>query len=165
MVPLPRTRPHLLNNRDFLAGLLFAVFGVLTIFFARDYPLGITARMGPGYFPLLLGGLLCVFGVVVMLRGIRAGVPVRGMRNGTPARGVWGWRPLALITLSIVVFGFTMETLGLLPALIVLFFIAAFAGHEFRFVEVLLLAIVMSAFAAAVFVYGLKLPYPLIGGY
>lgn len=156
MVPLPRTKPHLLNNRDFLAGLLFAVFGVLTIFFARDYPLGITARMGPGYFPLLLGGLLCVFGVVVMLRGIRAGAPVRG---------VWGWRPLALITLSIVVFGFTMETLGLLPALIVLFFIAAFAGHEFRFVEVLLLAIVMSAFAAAVFVYGLKLPYPLIGGY
>jgi hypothetical protein len=154
MVPLPRTR--LLNNRDFLAGLLFLVFGVLTIFFARDYPIGITARMGPGYFPLVLGGLLCLFGMVIMLRGVRA---------GTPVSGVWGWRPLVLITLSIVVFGFSMETLGLVPALILLYFIAAFAGHEFRFKEVLLLALVMSAFAAAVFVYGLKLPYPLFGGY
>jgi hypothetical protein len=156
MVPLPSTRPHLLGNRDFLAGLLFVMFGMLTIFFARDYPVGITARMGPGYFPLLLGGLLCVFGIVILLRGIRAGEPVRG---------VWGWRPLALITLAIVVFGYSMETLGLVPALILLYFIAAFAGHEFRFKEVLLLAIVMSGFAAAVFVYGLKLPYPLFGSY
>jgi hypothetical protein len=158
MLPPASTKPHLLNNRDFLAGLLFLVFGVLTIFFARDYPIGITARMGPGYFPMLLGGLLCLFGIVIMLRGIRA---------GTPVNGAWGWRPLVLITLSIVVFGFSMETLGLglVPALILLYFIAAFAGHEFRSKEVLLLALVMSAFAAAVFVYGLKLPYPLFGGY
>jgi Tripartite tricarboxylate transporter TctB family len=156
MVPLPRTAPGLHHNRDFLAGLLFVVFGVLTIFFARDYPLGITARMGPGYFPMVLGGLLCLFGMVIMLRGIRA---------GTPVNGAWGWRPLGLITLSIVVFGFTMEKLGLVPALMVLFFVAALAGREFRFLEVLLLAVLMSAFAAAVFVYGLKLPYPLFGGY
>jgi Tripartite tricarboxylate transporter TctB family len=150
------TKPRLLHNRDFLAGLLFMVFGVLTIFFARHYPIGITARMGPGYFPMVLGGLLCLFGLVVMLRGLRSGEPVRG---------TWGWRPLALITLSIVIFGFSMEKLGLVPALILLFFIAAFAGREFRFKEVLLLAVLMSAFAAAVFVYGLKLPYPLFGSY
>ena len=156
MVPLPRTKPHLRNNRDFLAGLLFVVFGVLTMLFARDYPLGMTARMGPGYFPMVLGGLLCLFGLVVMIRGIRSGEPVHG---------AWGWRPLALITLSIVVFGFSMEKLGLVPALMLLFFVAAFAGREFRFKEVLLLAILMSAFSAAVFVYGLKLPYPLFGGY
>jgi hypothetical protein len=154
MVPLPSSKPHLLSNRDFLAGLLFLALGMLTIFFARNYPIGITARMGPGYFPMMLGGLLCLFGLVVMLRGIRSGEPVRGS---------WGWWPLGLITLSIVIFGFCMEKLGLVSALMLLFFVAALAGREFRFKEVLLLATVMSAFAAAVFVYGLKLPYPLFG--
>jgi hypothetical protein len=152
MVPLPHARPRLHNNRDFLAGLLFLALGILTIFFARDYPIGITARMGPGYFSMVLGGLLCL-------------IMVRGLRTGEPVCGTWGWRPLALITLSIVIFGFTLETLGLVPALVLLFFIAALAGHEFRFAEVLLLAVLMSAFAAAVFVYGLKLPYPLFGNY
>lgn len=156
MLPPASTKPHLLNNRDFLAGLLFIVFGVLTIFFARNYPIGITARMGPGYFPMVLGGLLCLFGLVVMMRGLRSGAPVRG---------AWGWRPLALITLSIMIFGFTMEKLGLVPALMVLFFVSALAGREFRFTEVLLLAVLMSAFAATVFIYGLKLPYPLFGSY
>ena len=156
MIPLSRTTPELRNNKDFLAGLLFLVLGVLTVFFARDYAIGSAARMGPGYFPTVLGGLLCLFGLTIM---------IRGMRSGAPVQGEWGWRPLGLITLSIVVFGFTMEKLGLVPALILLFFIAALAGREFRFREVLLLAVLMSAFAAAVFVYGLQLPYPLFGSY
>lgn len=149
-------KPALRNNKDFLAGLLFVVLGVITAFLARDYPMGLAARMGPGYFPAVLGGLLCLFGFFIMIRGLRSGEPVRG---------TWGWRPLSLITLSIVVFGFSMEKLGLVPALMLLFFIAALAGREFRFKEVLLLAVLMSAFAAAVFVYGLKLPYPLFGSY
>ena len=156
MIPLSRTTPALHNNKDFLAGLLFLALGVLTVFFARDYPLGAAARMGPGYFPTVLGGMLCLFGIYIMIRGIRSGAPVQG---------AWGWRPLGLITLAIVVFGYTMEMMGLVPALMVLFFVAALAGHEFRFKEVLLLSLLMSAFAAAVFVYGLKLPYPLFGSY
>jgi uncharacterized membrane protein len=149
-------KTELRHNKDFLAGLLFLVLGVLTIFFARDYPIGVAARMGPGYFPTVLGAILCLFGIYIMLRGLRAGEPVRG---------AWGWRPLALITLSIVTFGATMEKLGLVPALFILFLVAALAGREFRLREVLVLAAVMSAFAAAVFVYGLKLPYPLFGSY
>jgi len=144
------------NNKDFLAGLVFLAAGVFTIFFARNYPMGIAARMGPGYFPMVLGGILCLFGLYIMIRGIRSSAPVQGE---------WGWRPLGLITLSIVVFGFTMEKLGLVPALMLLFFIAALAGREFHFGEVLLLAVLMSVFAAAVFVYGLQLPYPLFGSY
>jgi hypothetical protein len=144
------------NNRDFLAGLLFFVFGVLTVYFARDYPVGMAARMGPGYFPMVLGGILCLFGMAVMVRGLRAGAPVHG---------AWAWKPLALITLSIVVFGATMETLGLAPATVLLIFIAATAGREFRVGEVLVLAVLMSAFASVVFVHGLKLPYPLFGSF
>ena len=144
------------SNKDFLAGLLFILIGALAVVVARDYPMGSAMRMGPGYFPTILGGILCLFGVYVMLRGIRSGAKVKGE---------WGWRPLALITLSIVLFGFLMDRLGMIPALVVMFFAAAAAGREFRFREVLLLTVVMGAFAATVFLYGLKLPYQLLPGF
>ncbi len=150
------TRSDLCNNKDFLAGLLFILIGALAVVFARDYPMGSAMRMGPGYFPTILGGILCLLGVYVMLRGIRSSAKVKGE---------WGWRPLALITLSIVLFGFLMDRLGMIPALVVVFFAAALAGPGFRFKEVLLLTVLMSAFAVGVFVYGLKLPYQLFPGY
>jgi putative tricarboxylic transport membrane protein len=112
--------------------------------------------MGPGYFPTILGGILVLFGVCVMVRGIRSGVKVKGE---------WGWKPLALITLSVVLFGLLMDRLGMIPALAVMFFVSALAGPEFRFKEVLLLTVLMSVFAAGVFVYGFKLPYQLFPGY
>lgn len=149
-------KPDLRNNKDVLAGLLFIVIGALAVAIAGDYPMGSAMRMGPGYFPTVLGGILLLFGVYVMIRGIRSGERIKGE---------WGWRPLALITLSIVIFGYTMEKVGVVPALILMFFVAASAGREFRFREVLLLAVLMSAFSAGVFVYGLKLPYPLFGSF
>ena len=149
-------KPDLRNNRDLIAGLLFLVLGGLAIILARDYPLGTTMRMGPGYFPTVLGGILLLFGAYVLARGIRSGEKVKGE---------WGWRPLAWITLSIVLFGYLLDRAGLVPATVVTLFVAAAAGREFRFKEVLVLAIVMTAFSVAVFSWGLKLPYPLLGGY
>jgi hypothetical protein len=149
-------KPDLRNNRDLIAGLLFIVLGGLAVLLARDYPLGTTMRMGPGYFPTVLGGVLVLFGVYVLLRGIRTGDKVKGE---------WGWRPLAWITLSIVFFGDRLDRAGLVPATVVTLFAAAAAGREFRFKEVLVLAIVMTAFSVAVFSWGLKLPYPLLGRY
>jgi hypothetical protein len=142
------------NNRDLLAGLLFILIGVLAVVIARDYPMGVAARMGPGYFPTVLGAILSLFGVYILVRGIRAGEQVKGQ---------WAWKPLALIALSIVLFGFLMDRFGIVPALVAVFFVSAFAGHEFRFKETLLLTLVMGAFAVGVFFYGLKLPYPLFG--
>ena len=149
-------KPDLRNNRDWIAGLLFIVLGALATVLARDYPFGTTMRMGPGYFPTLLGGILLVFGATILLRGIRSGEKVKGE---------WGVRPLAWITLSIVLFGFLLDRVGMVPATVVTLFAAAAAGREFRLKEVLLLAIVMTAFSVAVFSYGLKLPYPLVGSY
>jgi hypothetical protein len=149
-------KPELSNNRDFLAGLLFIVLGGLAVALARDYPIGSTMRMGPGYFPTVLGGILLLFGVYVLLRGVRSGEKVKGE---------WGFRPLALIALSIVLFGLLLDRVGMVPAIVATLFVAAAAGREFRFMEVLVLAVVMTAFSVAVFSYGLKLPYPLLGGY
>lgn len=143
------------SNKDFLAGLIFLVIGAAAMLIARGYPFGSAMRMGPGYFPTVLGGILCLFGLYVMLRGIRSGEPVKGE---------WGWRPLALVTLSIVLFGFVLTRLGLVAALLAMFFAAALGGREFRWREVLGLSLLMSAFAVAVFVYGLKLPLRLLGG-
>ena len=142
------------KNRDLLAGLLFIVIGALALVIARGYPMGVAARMGPGYFPTVLGGILCLFGVAILVRGIRSGEQVKGQ---------WAWKPLALIACSIVLFGFLMDRFGMVPALIAVFFVSAFAGHEFRFKETLLLTLLMGAFAVGVFFYGLKLPYPLFG--
>ncbi len=149
-------KPDLWNNRDVLAGLLFIVLGGLAAILARDYPFGTTMRMGPGYFPTALGVILLLFGVYVLARGVRSGDRVKGE---------WGWKPLALITVSIVLFGFLLDRAGLIPATIATLFVAAAAGREFRWKEVVLLAVVMTAFSVAVFSWGLKLPYPLLGGY
>lgn len=149
-------KPDLRNNRDFIAGLLFIVLGGLAVVLARDYPFGTTMRMGPGYFPTVLGGILLLFGVYVLARGVRSGDRVKGE---------WGWKPLALIVLSIVLFGLLLDRVGMIPATVVTLIAAAAAGREFRWKEVILLAAVMTAFSVAVFSYGLKLPYPLLGGY
>ena len=148
-------KPDLRSNKDFLAGLLFLFLGGFAVAVASNYPIGSTMRMGPGYFPTALGVILCLFGVYLMVRGIRTGGK---MESG------WTWRPLAFITLSIALFGFLLDRAGMIPALVAMFFAAAAAGREFRFKEVLLLTVVMGAFAAAVFLYGLKLPYPLLPG-
>jgi hypothetical protein len=149
-------KPALRNNKDFFAGLLLLCFGVLGFYLALDYPFGSALRMGPGYFPRVLSGILIAFGVFVLIRGILAFERVKGK---------WGWKPLAFITVALLAFGYVMEHFGLIPALAVMFFLAALGGHEFRFIEILILTVAMSAFAIGVFVYGLGLPYPLIQGF
>ncbi|KPK19826.1 MAG: tripartite tricarboxylate transporter TctB family protein [Betaproteobacteria bacterium] len=141
------------NNKDFLAGLLLIGVGAGAFYMALDYPFGSTRSMGPGYFPRILAGIAIAFGIVTLLKGVRMPELVKGR---------WGWKPLAMITLSLVVFGWVVERFGFVPALVALFFISALGGHEFRFKEVAILTVVMTIFAIAVFVVLLGLPYPLI---
>lgn len=140
------------RNQDALAGLLFIGLGAIGFAIALGYKFGTSIEMGPGYFPRILSLILIGFGVVTF---------IRGLRSGTLIDGTWAWLPLALLTLSIVLFGFLIERLGLVPALAALLFVSAYAGHEFKALEVLVLTAVMAVFAAAVFVWGLKLPYSL----
>ena len=139
-------------HRDIVAGLLFVGIGAFALLVARGYPVGSAMRMGPGYFPVVLGWLLIALGALVGLRAARH----------ADWQGVgWTWKPLAWISLSILLFGFLMPRVGLVPALAAMFPVAAAGGREFRLREVVLLTLVMSAFAGGVFVYGLKLPYRL----
>lgn len=142
----------LTGNKDFLAGLLMIVIGGVAFFMALDYPFGSALRMGPGYFPRVLAGIIIAFGIYVGLRGLRTGEKVEG---------VWGWKALGYITVSFWVFGWLMDRVGLVPSLVVLFFVSALAGHEFKLKEVIILTIVMILFAYGVFIYGLGMPYRL----
>ena len=148
-------KPDLRGNKDFLAGLLFLAIGAGAMVVARVYPFGTAMRMGSGYFPTVLGGILALFGLFLVIRGIQ---------SRERAQLTWGWKPLAFITASMVIFGFLLPRLGLVPALAALFFAAAAGGREFRFGEVLALTAVMTAFAVGVFVYVLKLPLQLFPG-
>jgi hypothetical protein len=143
---------NLLENKDFLAGLLMIVIGAIAFYMALDYPFGSALRMGPGYFPRVLAGIFIAFGVYVGLRGLRTKEKVEG---------IWGWKALALITLAFFVYGWLMDRIGMIPSLVVLFFISALAGHEFRLKEVIILTVVMTTFAWAVFIWGLGMPYRL----
>lgn len=141
------------GNRDFWAGLMFAGIGGAAMFIARNYPFGTTLRMGPGYFPQVLGGLLLLFGLYVM---------ARGLRRSERIKGPWSVRALIALPLAMVLFGILMGSLGFIPALAALIFLSAAAGREFKFVEVLWLALLLTLLSVSLFVWGLGLPYPLI---
>ncbi|GAU85342.1 tricarboxylate transport protein TctB [Bosea sp. BIWAKO-01] len=145
-------KSDVMRNKDVLSGLLFMGLGSIALYISLDYRFGSTQRMGPGYFPKILSGLLIAFGVAIL---------VKGLRQGGNLAGPWSWAPLFLLTLAMVLFGFTIERLGFVPALALMFLVSAYAGNEFRLREVFVLTAVMSTFAVIVFIWGLKLPYPL----
>ena len=140
------------QNRDFLAGMLFLLIGGIAFYVALSYPFGTLQRMGPGYFPRVLSGILIAFGLVTL---------VRGLRSGERVQGTWGWFPLLMLTIALLAFGFLMEHVGLIPALVVMLFTAAYAGKEARLLEVLGLTVLLCIAATAIFIWGLKLPFPL----
>jgi putative tricarboxylic transport membrane protein len=146
---------ELKDNKRFLSGLMFLGIGAVAIYMAQNYPMGSALRMGPGYFPIVLGGIMGLFGIYEM---------ILGMMKPDPVKGNWSLRALVILPVAAVIFGILMERAGFIPALIVLVFIASLAGDEFKFIEVALLAVGLTILSVGLFIYGLGLPYPLIHG-
>jgi len=143
------------DPQDFWAGMMFMAFGAAAIFFARNYAFGSAARMGPGYFPTVLGGLLMVLGVIVSLRGLAfAG----------PAVSRFNWKPLLWVLGSIAVFAAALQGLGLVIAIFLLIIGSALGGNEFKLKDVLILALCLTIGSVAIFIYGLQLQFPLFPG-
>lgn len=143
------------NNRDFFAGLVYIGTGAIAMIIAMDYPFGSALRMGPGYFPTVLGGIMIAFGVAVLLMGVK---------NNEKIKGGWSIRALIILPISAVVFGYVMEHVGFIPALALLIPIAAASGNEFKWKEIIPLTIGLTILSLAIFIWGLGLPYPLIKG-
>jgi putative tricarboxylic transport membrane protein len=144
------------KNKDLWAGAMLIATGAATMIIARNYAFGTTLRMGPGYFPTVLGGILILFGLYLV---------VSGLRSNDEIQGSWPLRVMIVLPLALVLFGVLMTHAGFLPALLVLIFGSALAGPQFRLVEVLLLSAALSVVSVALFVWGLGLPYPLIADY
>lgn len=145
-----------LRHKDLYAGLIFIVIGISAVVVSvRNYPLGHAMRMGPGYVPAVLGGLLALVGLVILVRSVaRSGASI----------GRLALRSLGLIVLSLVLFGYLLKPLGLVLAIAVLVFVGALGGWEFRWREVTLLAGALVVFSVAAFVWGLGLPFPVWPG-
>lgn len=143
------------NPTDFWAGMMFIVVGTTFAGIAFTYKLGATTRMGAGYFPFWLGILLVVLG---------AGVAVGGVRSEGPALERFYWWPVVTVLVSVCAFGVLLRVLGMLVAGLVLVIGASFGSHEFKWSEVLLLAIGLAVFCALLFIAGLKLPIPVCPG-
>lgn len=143
------------NERDFWAGLLYIGIGAAALYVARDYSVGSSVRMGPGYFPRILGGLLALLGAAAVVRSL--------VKPGEPV-GAIAWKAAAMICGATVLFGVLLNGAGLIPALLSLILLSATASSKFRWSGRALLAMAaLVAFCAAVFVGGLSLPMPLVG--
>jgi Tripartite tricarboxylate transporter TctB family len=138
--------------KDFWAGVMFCAFAAAALFAARGYSLGSAGRMGPGYFPLLLGVVLAGLGGILIVRSVVIdGEPLPRFRV----------LPLAIIAGAVCLFGLAIEPLGLVVSLAILVVLAAIAGLQFRLVETVALAVGLIVFSVGVFVYALGLPLPV----
>jgi hypothetical protein len=141
------------SPKDFWAGVMFVGFGAFFAIWAMaHYQMGTAVRMGPAYFPVLLGGLLAVLGVLVLFGSFAI--------EGPPVP-TFSFKPLILISLACVLYGYLMKPLGLVGATLALVFVSALGGHEFKWKEVIILYVVLIVFSILVFVKGLTLPFPL----
>jgi hypothetical protein len=140
------------HPKDFYAGALFIAFGAAAIAVGSGYTLGSAARMGPGYFPRILGILLIVLGAILALRATRVqGVPVPRFH----------WRSLLTVLGSVVLFGLIVEQAGLLASTVLLIVVASTASREFRWKEALASGVFFALLGIGVFVLGLRLQLPI----
>ena len=134
--------------KDFWAGVMFFGFAVVAVLAARGYSLGSAGRMGPGYFPLLLGLVLGSLGALLIGRSL--------VLDGEPVPRLHVV-PLAIIAVAVCLFGLAIEPLGLVVSLAILVVLSAWAGPQFRLIETMALALALIVFSVGVFVYALGL--------
>jgi hypothetical protein len=142
------------HPKDFCSGVMFMLFGAAAFFFAEDYNIGSAAKMGPGYFPFVLGALLAALGVTLLVRSV---FWTKGSQQG-PA---FHLKPLVLVLSSVVLFGLLLRPLGLLVSTTLLVVVSSMASHEFRWKEALLNAAVLIVVVLLVFVYCLDFQVPI----
>ena len=207
------------NAKDFWAGLMFMAFGLAFVAIAYGtpdflnellgtklvpgYQMGSAVRMGPAYFPVMLGGILAILGAVVFFRSFVSHIVGKAAEVKLPFNLIdlavtvavfvaltyvtkwlkishdWAmlgsalaisvlaivFRPeakaLALILACSLAFAYLLKPLGLVLSAILLIFIGAYGGHEFKWKEVSILTVVLVIFSVLVFVKALTLPFPV----
>ncbi len=143
------------SQKDFWSGLMFIVVGLGFAWGAMNYSFGSSARPGPAYFPFGLGLLLAVLGGMVLFKAL-----VVATDDGEPI-GKIAWKPMLIITGSVVMFGFILPRLGLLISLPLLIIVASLAGDEFHWKDAVISVVVLTLGSWLIFIKGLSLVIPL----
>lgn len=142
------------HPKDFWTGIIFLFVGLSAVYIGQDYTMGTAGRMGPAYFPTILGALLSCIGLIAVIRScVRSGEAV----------GKFYIREIILILSAVILFGVLMRGAGLVPAVLVLVLLSAYASPKFTWVPSLLIAVGLAVFSVVVFVKLLGLPMPILG--
>lgn len=151
------------SQKDFFSGLMFTVVGASFAYGATNYNIGSGGRMGPGYFPLLLGVILAILGSAIMFKAL-----VVETQDGEKI-GKWAWKPLFFIIAANLLFGVLLgglpsvgiPAMGLVAAIFGVTIVASLAGDTFNLKEVLILSVVLSIGSYLAFIMLLKLQFPV----
>ena len=145
---------HIKHERDFWSGVMFIIFGALFAIVAQNYDLGSAQRMGPAFFPTILGGLLVVLGIVILLKGF-------GHSETDHHVEKFHFAPIAWVLGSVIIFGATLTKLGFVISMAILVIISSMGSHEMKWKEVIALGTGMAILTYLVFILGLKLTIPV----
>ncbi|GAA4525650.1 MULTISPECIES: tripartite tricarboxylate transporter TctB family protein [Nonomuraea] len=146
---------HRRSFPDVLAGGIFVLIGGAFVVGSLGYELGTPLRMGPGAFPLLVGALVAALGLAIVVKGLVAGEMI--------AFGTIPWRAVAVITLALMFFGFTVRGLGFVPTSAVTALLTTLASKHVRPLTAVVVAAGLTVASTLIFVVGLQLRIPLWG--
>lgn len=154
---------HIKSQKDFFSGLMFVVVGVGFAWGATTYNVGEGARMGPGYFPLMLGVVLALIGAIILFTSLVVET------EGGDRIGKWAWRPLFFIIMANLLFGVLLAGLpsikvpgmGMIAAIYGLTIVSSMADGHFHVRDTLILATVLAIGSYLAFIVLLKLQIPV----
>lgn len=153
-------RPHapgwgMLTRKNILAGLLFIAIATAGLWISRNYPIGSALRMSTGYVPRLLLWILLGLGAVIFCQGLREADETRNAERTTILR------PLVFVTIGLIVFGLTIERLGLVVSILLLMVVGSLATRDLKIAETAITAVVLIAVSVIIFIFGLGLTIPV----
>jgi hypothetical protein len=151
------------SQKDFFSGLMFMGVGVAFAWGSLSYSVGTGARMGPGYFPLMLGILLAILGGAIAFKAL-----VIETEDGDKI-GTWAWKPMGFVIGANILFGVLLgglpsihlPAMGMVVAIYGLTIVASLAGDSFKLKEVLILATILAAGSYLAFIKLLALQFPV----
>jgi len=142
------------SQKDFASGLMFVLVGLGFSWVSRGYSMGTAAKMGPGYFPFLLGIVLAILGALVLWGSLS-----RHIEEDQLAR--WDLKILLWILGAVVLFGLLLKPLGMVLSVVVLVLVSSMASHEFNWKGAILNAVILVLISMGAFVYGINLQMPV----
>ncbi len=140
------------SQENLWSGVMFMAFGLTAVVMAREYSLGTATRMGPGYYPRYLGIGLSILGAIITLTAFRT----EGERIQP-----FGWRGPVMLTIGFAAFGWAIDKLGFVVALVALILCSGLARKDVRVIELILMSAVLILGSFFIFIYCLDLPFRL----